>query len=287
MAADGIGLLDRARDRARARRRRLDGRHDRPDDGRRGIPDRVLSLASIMSNTGPLLEGHARPAHLPDLPAPAGARPRGARSSRRCRSFRLIGSPGFPFDEDEMREAGRAELRARLQPGGQRRASSPRSSPPATAPRELRGITAPTVVIHGTTRPDGPAVRRPRDRRGDPGRAAREIDGHGPRPAARRLGPDRRRHRGQRAARGRVGPARRRRVACRRVTTITRAGRRGDGPRSRRSGCELHHHHQAVGGERARPVRRRRTSWRARRALYARGSSPRAASRCSPSATAS
>ena len=49
-------------------------------------PDRVLSLASIMSNTGHRWQRHAGAARLPDLPPPAGVATARARSSRSCRS---------------------------------------------------------------------------------------------------------------------------------------------------------------------------------------------------------
>ena len=83
-------------------------------------PGRVLSLASIMSNTGHRWQGHARAAHLPDLPAPPGARPRGARSRRGLRASELIGSPGFDRRRGRAPRARRAQLRARLRPGRQR-----------------------------------------------------------------------------------------------------------------------------------------------------------------------
>ena len=60
MADDGIGLLDRARDRARARRRRLDGRHDRPDDG--GPAPGPGALARLDHVQHRASAGRARPA---------------------------------------------------------------------------------------------------------------------------------------------------------------------------------------------------------------------------------
>ena len=67
-------------------------------------PDRVLSLASIMSNTGHLLEGPpgAGGSTRCFSRRPATERDGGDRVDR-CRRCALIGSPGFPFDEEALR----------------------------------------------------------------------------------------------------------------------------------------------------------------------------------------
>jgi pimeloyl-ACP methyl ester carboxylesterase len=71
-------------------------------------PDRVLTLTSIMSTTGDRRVGRARRRMLPILLS----RPRPGRDrnvARAVRIFRAIGSPGFPFDEEGVRElAGRS-----------------------------------------------------------------------------------------------------------------------------------------------------------------------------------
>jgi pimeloyl-ACP methyl ester carboxylesterase len=111
-------------------------------------PERVLSLASIMSNTGHLWKGTPAFRIYPILVRRRAPSREGAIESA-VSVFRLIGSPGFPFDEDVTREmaglsydrgynpAGAARQLAAIIAGGDRAG-------------ELRGITVPTVVIHGT-----------------------------------------------------------------------------------------------------------------------------------------
>jgi pimeloyl-ACP methyl ester carboxylesterase len=111
-------------------------------------PDRVLSLASIMSSTGGRLTG--RPA-LRVLPiflkrAPLG---REAYIEHITRLLRTIGSPGFERDEEEMREMlGRAYDRG-IDPAGSGRQLAAILADADRAPR-LRRLDLPAVVIHGT-----------------------------------------------------------------------------------------------------------------------------------------
>jgi pimeloyl-ACP methyl ester carboxylesterase len=112
------------------------------------FPDRVLSLASIMSYTGHLWKGTPAFRIYPILirrPAPSRARAIESAVS----AFRLIGSPGFPFDEPATRELAGLSYDRGYNPAGTARqlmaivAGGDRSA-------ELRRISAPTVVIHGT-----------------------------------------------------------------------------------------------------------------------------------------
>ena len=101
-----------------------------------------------------------------------------------------------------------------------------------------------------------------------PGAQLLMIDGMGHDLPREPLGPDRGRHRGERGPRGRAGSARRRRVASGGVPTIARAG--ADAlDRLEPLWLELHHHHQAVGGERLGPYVTDGVSWPLRRKLYA------------------
>jgi pimeloyl-ACP methyl ester carboxylesterase len=120
-------------------------------------PERVLSLASIMSNTGHRWKGTPGLRIYPIfIRRPAGDREGAVESV--VSVFRLIGSPGFPFDEEETRKAAELSYDRGYNPAGTGRqlaailAAGDRTS-------ELRGITAPTVVIHGTkdkmVRPSG------------------------------------------------------------------------------------------------------------------------------------
>jgi pimeloyl-ACP methyl ester carboxylesterase len=111
-------------------------------------PRRVLSLASIMSNTGHLWKGVPGLRVYPlFLRRPAADR-QGAIEAA-VATWRLIGSPGFPFDEAELRRTLELSYDRGYNPAGAgRQLAAIIASGDRTA--QLRGITAPTVVIHGT-----------------------------------------------------------------------------------------------------------------------------------------
>jgi pimeloyl-ACP methyl ester carboxylesterase len=147
MAADGIGLLDHLGiERAHAVGVSMGGMIAQLMAVR--FPERVLSLASIMSNTGSLRTGQPRPkAMMMLLRRPPRGREEFIESG--VRLFTAIGSSGFPRDEAELRD-----LMAR---------SYDRSGDPRGTGRQLAAIIAsgdrtpilrtigvPTVVVHGT-----------------------------------------------------------------------------------------------------------------------------------------
>ena len=111
-------------------------------------PDRVLSLASIMSNTGHRWRG------MPGLRAypiflRKPARDQAAAIDSVIATFRLIGSPGFPVDEDELRAIAERSYARGFDPAGSgRQLAAIIAAGDRTA--EVATITAPTVVIHGT-----------------------------------------------------------------------------------------------------------------------------------------
>jgi pimeloyl-ACP methyl ester carboxylesterase len=114
-------------------------------------PERVLSLVSIMSTTGGRFVGQPT---LRALPLLLGRPPRNrdAYIEHMVAVFRKLGRDGFPFDEDDLRDilgrsydrglsaSGTARQLGAILAGGDRRA-------------DLRRITAPTLVIHGTADP--------------------------------------------------------------------------------------------------------------------------------------
>jgi pimeloyl-ACP methyl ester carboxylesterase len=110
-------------------------------------PAKVQSLVSMMSTTGARRVG--RPA-LSTLRLMM-ARPSRSRSEfadRAVRMFRHIGSAGYPFDEELIRElAGLAWDRDPSPSGVARQLAAILKSGNRVA--ELRGVTAPTLVIHG------------------------------------------------------------------------------------------------------------------------------------------
>jgi pimeloyl-ACP methyl ester carboxylesterase len=110
-------------------------------------PERVLTLTSIMSTTG---DGQA------GLPAQAAlgvlmARPATTREEaieRSVAGWKVIGSPGFEFDEQAVRErAGLAFDRGHDPAGTGRQLVAVLASPDRTA--GLRDVKVPTLVIHG------------------------------------------------------------------------------------------------------------------------------------------
>jgi len=120
-------------------------------------PDRVLSLASIMSNTGNRWKGQP---HLKLYPLFLRRAPtdREAFMSHMARVFAAIGSPDFDRDEDEIRAiAAESFDRGHDPAGGARQLGAIVASGDRSA--EVRRITAPTVVIHGAkdllVRPSG------------------------------------------------------------------------------------------------------------------------------------
>ena len=114
-------------------------------------PERVLSLASIMSTTGSRRVGQPRLKTLGLLFRRAPAQ-RDAYIEHFVRVFRVIGSPGYPSDEDRLRQrAGRAFDRCYYPVGTGRQLMAISASGDRTA--ALRRVSAPTVVIHGRDDP--------------------------------------------------------------------------------------------------------------------------------------
>ena len=93
-------------------------------------------------------------------------------------TFRLIGSPEFPMDEEEMRAMAERAYDRGFNPAGTARQLAAILASGDRAAR-LRGVTAPTVVIHGTrdlmVRPSGGRETA----RAIPGSRLVEIDGMG------------------------------------------------------------------------------------------------------------
>jgi pimeloyl-ACP methyl ester carboxylesterase len=145
MAGDAVGLLDHLGiDRAHVVGASMGGMIAQTIAARH--PERVLSLVSIMSNTGGRLRGQPAlrtyPVFLRRSPAD-----RDGYVEHIVRLFRVIGSPGF--DEAELREMlGRSYDRGYDPAGPGRQLAALLASGDRTA--ELRTITAPTLVIHGT-----------------------------------------------------------------------------------------------------------------------------------------
>jgi pimeloyl-ACP methyl ester carboxylesterase len=111
-------------------------------------PERVMSLCSIMSNTGGRWSGRPKLATYRVL---LGTPPkeRGRYIDHVLKVYRVIGSPDFDRDEDHLREmAGRSYDRGRNPAGSGRQLAAIIASGDRTS--RLRSLSVPTVVIHGT-----------------------------------------------------------------------------------------------------------------------------------------
>ena len=111
-------------------------------------PDRVRSLASIMSSTGSRVSGQPRLRAYPVL-LRRPPRDREQYVEALIRLFAIIGSPGFERDVEGLRDlAGHGFDRGVSAAGTGRQMAAILASGNRTA--ALRRIQAPTVVIHGT-----------------------------------------------------------------------------------------------------------------------------------------
>lgn len=111
-------------------------------------PDHVRSLTSIMSSTGSRRVGWTAPSTL-RLVLSAPPRDREAAANRAAMMWKHIGSHGFPFDEDYIRErAMRAFDRDPKAAAGTGRQMAAILKSGDRTP-ELKRIKAPTLVIHG------------------------------------------------------------------------------------------------------------------------------------------
>jgi pimeloyl-ACP methyl ester carboxylesterase len=145
MADDGFGLLGHLGiERAHLAGVSMGGMIAQTMAARR--PERVLSLASMLSNTGALWSGQPSPRLYPVL-LKKPPRDREAYIDHAAWVFSKIGSAGFP--QEDLREMAAKSYDRGLNPAGSsRQLAAIIASGDRTA--LLRTITAPTVVIHGT-----------------------------------------------------------------------------------------------------------------------------------------
>jgi pimeloyl-ACP methyl ester carboxylesterase len=114
-------------------------------------PDRVLSLTSIMSTTGRRTVGWSHPKLLPAMLGKSGSGREGYLENSQ-RSWKRIGSPGFPIEPERMR--ARAEEtydRGWAASGVLRHMLAVLAQPDRTS--DLTRVTVPTTVIHGASDP--------------------------------------------------------------------------------------------------------------------------------------
>jgi pimeloyl-ACP methyl ester carboxylesterase len=114
-------------------------------------PERVLSLTSIMSTTGERRVGRPKLRVWSVLMRRA---PRGkdAYVEYFVRVFRLIGSKGFPVDEERLRELAAATYERGYHPAGTgRQLAAIMASGDRT--ERLRGLRIPSTIFHGRSDP--------------------------------------------------------------------------------------------------------------------------------------
>jgi pimeloyl-ACP methyl ester carboxylesterase len=111
------------------------------------FPDRIQTLVSIMSTTGARDLPPPRPEAMQAL-LQAPPRTRQEASDQMVAAWRVIGSPGFPFDEKRIRERAERQWDRCHHPAGfARQLVAIQAS--ASRREALRGVRAPTLVIHG------------------------------------------------------------------------------------------------------------------------------------------
>ena len=146
-------------------------------------PARVRTLTSIMSTTGHPGLPQARPEAMAVLLTPPPADRAGSLDAA-VRTWRTIGSPGFPFDEAEVRRrAALAFDRGVNPPGVARQLVAILAS--GSRREALRGVRAPTLVIHGLADPLVPVEGGRDTAQAVPGAELLEFEGMGhdlPRP---------------------------------------------------------------------------------------------------------
>ena len=147
MADDGVGLLDcLGVDRAHVVGASMGGMIAQTIAIRH--PRRVLSLVSIMSNTGSRWTGQPSVALYGTLLKSA-PRDREGYVAHQMEVFAKIGSPGFPRDDEELRATfERAFERGHDPAGAGRQLAAILAATDRT--EQLRSIRVPTLVIHGT-----------------------------------------------------------------------------------------------------------------------------------------
>ena len=187
MAADAVGLLDHLEvDAAHVVGASMGGMIAQTMVARH--PDRALSLASIMSNTGARWSGQPSLSTYGVL-LKTPPRDRAAYLDHAVSVFSKIGSPSFPRDDDDLRRIAGMSFDRGLNPTGTARQIAAIIASGDRTPL-LRTITAPTVVIHGTKDKLVPPSGGRATARAIPGARLLTIEGMGhdlPRPVWPRL----------------------------------------------------------------------------------------------------
>jgi len=115
------------------------------------VPERTRTLVSIMSTTGNQGVGQPHPDALATLMVPAPTT-REEAIEQGVKGWQVIGSPGFPFDEDAMRQRIGSDYDRAFHPAGTARQLAAVITQPDRT-EALSTLTVPTLVIHGEADP--------------------------------------------------------------------------------------------------------------------------------------
>jgi pimeloyl-ACP methyl ester carboxylesterase len=115
-------------------------------------PDRTLSLCSIMSTTGNPAVGQADPQLVGDLFAAPPPTTVEEAAEAGVRASKLLGSPGYPADEKQVREYARAAFERSNHPDGVARQMLAVAYQ-TDRTEALSRLRVPTLVIHGDADP--------------------------------------------------------------------------------------------------------------------------------------
>ena len=143
-------------------------------------PERVLSMTSIMSTTGEpsTMSPHPVAGAVLTAPAPDPAADYEAYVAHGINNARIIGSPAYPWTDDEIRGRVIAEhARAYNPPGVARQMSAVRGDGDRT--EALKGLKLPVVVLHGADDPLLPKAGGEATAAAIPGAELRIVPGMG------------------------------------------------------------------------------------------------------------
>ncbi|MDO8902432.1 MAG: alpha/beta hydrolase [Phenylobacterium sp.] len=179
MAADATGLLDHLKiDRAHVAGVSMGGMIAQTVAIEH--PDRVRSLTSIMSATGApgTMDATPEAAAVLTQVAPDPTVDEEAFVAHGMKNARIIGSPGYPWSDEALRERVLSEMRRAFNPKGvQRQRGAIGASGDRT--EKLAKLTVPTVVLHGEVDPLIPKAGGEATARAIPGAELRIIPGMG------------------------------------------------------------------------------------------------------------
>jgi pimeloyl-ACP methyl ester carboxylesterase len=139
----------------------------------------VLSLTSIMSTTGNPMLPPPRPEAMAALTAPISPQARVAEVLERGKTVsKAIGSPGYPSDDKRLEERIERDFRRSFHPTGPMRQMAAIVADGDRRER-LKGVRAPTLVIHGADDPLVPVEGGRDTAEAIPGARIEEIPGMG------------------------------------------------------------------------------------------------------------